>query len=235
MKEKLIIADDNLEFSTSLFNYLKANNNFIDVIGIAENGQKAIDLIEQLNPDIILLDLKMPQKNGIELLQYLNAKNIIVIIISGEINMINQINIFDFKVVQQIYLKPFDFSALNIDLINIYQENLVREKRKNIEDELSCFNFNKNSKGYKYLIDCLDFCSTDPKLLINMENELFLKVSKKNNIKNNKEIKWSVQKTLISMERYTETGTILRYFPYSSKPTLKTFISRMSEIITKKY
>ena len=91
MKEKLIIADDNLEFSTSLFNYLKANNNFIDVIGIAENGQKAIDLIEQLNPDIILLDLKMPQKNGIELLQYHNAKNIIVIIISGEINMINQI------------------------------------------------------------------------------------------------------------------------------------------------
>lgn len=32
MKEKLIIADDNLEFSTSLFNYLKANNNFIDVV-----------------------------------------------------------------------------------------------------------------------------------------------------------------------------------------------------------
>ena len=204
-------------------------------MAIAGDGEKTLNLVEQLDPDILLLDLKMPKKNGIELLQSLNKRDVIVILISGEISMINEINIFDFKVIKKIYIKPFNFKALNIELINIYEENAVQEIKKSIEYELSCFNFNKNSKGYKYLIDCVDFCFYEPQLLNNMENKLFFKVSQKNNIKNNKEIKWSIQKTLTSMERYTDTATILKYFPYTKNPTLKTFISEISEIIIKKY
>ena len=149
--------------------------------------------------------------------------------------MINQINIFDFKVIKQIYIKPFNFKELNMDLTVVYEENAVQEIKKDIENELSCFNFNKNSKGYKYLIDCLNLCFYEPNLLNNMENKLFCRVSQENNIKNNKEIKWSIQKALTSMERYTNTTAILRYFPYTKNPTLKTFISEISQIIIKKY
>lgn len=46
MNNKLIIADDELAFSSNLFNYLKANNNVIDIVGIALDGKQTLNLIE---------------------------------------------------------------------------------------------------------------------------------------------------------------------------------------------
>ncbi len=38
----------------------------VEVVGIAENGQEAVDLAAELQPDIILMDLKMPVMDGLE-------------------------------------------------------------------------------------------------------------------------------------------------------------------------
>lgn len=47
MNNKLIIADDELAFSSNLFNYLKANNNVIDIVGIALDGKQTLNLIDR--------------------------------------------------------------------------------------------------------------------------------------------------------------------------------------------
>ena len=38
----------------------------IDIIGLAEDGAKALDLVAREQPDLVLMDLKMPIKNGVE-------------------------------------------------------------------------------------------------------------------------------------------------------------------------
>jgi DNA-binding NarL/FixJ family response regulator len=38
----------------------------VDVVGIAEDGQQAVDLATELRPDVILMDLKMPVLDGFE-------------------------------------------------------------------------------------------------------------------------------------------------------------------------
>jgi len=43
----------------------------IDVVGEAENGRQALDLIEEIQPDVVLLDLKMPGMDGLNALQTL--------------------------------------------------------------------------------------------------------------------------------------------------------------------
>lgn len=40
---------------------------------IAENGQKGLDLLESYDPDIVLLDLMMPEKDGFQVLQEMRA------------------------------------------------------------------------------------------------------------------------------------------------------------------
>lgn len=40
---------------------------------IAENGQKGLDLLESFDPDIVLLDLMMPEKDGFEVLQEMRS------------------------------------------------------------------------------------------------------------------------------------------------------------------
>lgn len=62
---KVIIADDHTIFRSGL-NMLLSSEPDINVIGEAEDGQSAIQLAKELNPDVILMDIGMPELNGIE-------------------------------------------------------------------------------------------------------------------------------------------------------------------------
>ncbi len=53
---------------------LLASDSSIDVVGTAENGQVALDRIEELNPDLVLLDIEMPTMDGIAFLRELRRR-----------------------------------------------------------------------------------------------------------------------------------------------------------------
>ena len=73
MKEKItvLIADDNQEFSMTLATYLKNQEDMV-VVGRAKDGNEALDMIPNLMPDIVLLDVIMPNLDGIGVLEKLN-------------------------------------------------------------------------------------------------------------------------------------------------------------------
>jgi two-component system, NarL family, response regulator LiaR len=62
---KLIIADDDTLISDSLKILIEMNND-IKVIGTAKDGEEVIKLCEKEAPDVILLDVRMPNMNGVE-------------------------------------------------------------------------------------------------------------------------------------------------------------------------
>jgi DNA-binding NarL/FixJ family response regulator len=62
---KLLLADDQPLFRQSLAALLDLEDD-LTIVGQANNGQDAIDQASQLQPDIILMDLRMPICNGIE-------------------------------------------------------------------------------------------------------------------------------------------------------------------------
>jgi DNA-binding NarL/FixJ family response regulator len=62
---RLLIADDQRLFSESLMTVLSEDER-VDVIGIADNGQEAVELALELEPDVILMDLRMPVMDGLE-------------------------------------------------------------------------------------------------------------------------------------------------------------------------
>lgn len=70
---KILIVDDHMVVREGLKMILETDHRF-EIAGEAENGQAALRLIEQLSPDIVLLDLNMPVMSGEETLQALNAK-----------------------------------------------------------------------------------------------------------------------------------------------------------------
>ncbi len=74
MKIKIIIADDHQLFREGLVNLL-TDTNSIEIIGQAENGKDAIELVERLSPDIVIMDIGMPIINGIEATALLRQKN----------------------------------------------------------------------------------------------------------------------------------------------------------------
>ena len=61
---RILIADDHALFRDSLRSLLESHD--IEVVGEAKNGQEAIDLSWDCKPDVILMDLMMPEMDGLE-------------------------------------------------------------------------------------------------------------------------------------------------------------------------
>jgi DNA-binding NarL/FixJ family response regulator len=62
---KVLIVDDNSKFKKSVKNLL-SNEQDIEVIGEAREGKEAILKAKELKPDIVLMDVRMPEMGGIE-------------------------------------------------------------------------------------------------------------------------------------------------------------------------
>ena len=72
-KIRILIADDHPIFRDGLRKLLSLEEDF-QVIGEAEDGKEAVDMVQKLSPDILLLDLKMPNLSGIGALEALGDK-----------------------------------------------------------------------------------------------------------------------------------------------------------------
>jgi DNA-binding NarL/FixJ family response regulator len=62
---KVIICDDQAIVRDGLELLLKLEKD-IDVVGLAQDGAEAVDLVAKTSPDLVLMDLKMPGMNGVE-------------------------------------------------------------------------------------------------------------------------------------------------------------------------
>jgi DNA-binding NarL/FixJ family response regulator len=70
---RVLVVDDHALFRRGIVTVL-ANQDNINVVGEAVNGLEAIARAEELAPDVILMDLNMPQCSGLEATQGLQAK-----------------------------------------------------------------------------------------------------------------------------------------------------------------
>ncbi|MDD4230813.1 MAG: response regulator transcription factor [Dehalococcoidales bacterium] len=62
---KVLIADDNFVARRGLRSYFREQEDIV-VVGEASNGSEAVEFVRNKNVDIVLMDLRMPNKNGIE-------------------------------------------------------------------------------------------------------------------------------------------------------------------------
>ena len=66
---KIVIADDHHLFVAGLQTILKGTETFIsDVVGIAHDGTALVALLKRTKPDLLILDLNMPERDGLDVL-----------------------------------------------------------------------------------------------------------------------------------------------------------------------
>lgn len=73
-KVKLMIADDHSMIREGLKQLLELGEEF-EVIAEANDGEECLQITDNLKPDVLLLDINMPKKNGLEVLQELKNRN----------------------------------------------------------------------------------------------------------------------------------------------------------------
>jgi DNA-binding NarL/FixJ family response regulator len=82
MSIRMVIADDHQVIRTGLATLLAGTD--IEIIGEAANGKEAIKQAEKLQPDVLLLDVRMPDGDGLQTLEKLRAKvpNVKIVMLS---------------------------------------------------------------------------------------------------------------------------------------------------------
>ena len=85
---KVILVDDEVEVIDVMKKKIRWNDLGFDVVGSATNGVKALELVEKLQPDVVLTDIKMPYMDGLELARKLNQDypNIYIMLCTGFMN-----------------------------------------------------------------------------------------------------------------------------------------------------
>jgi DNA-binding NarL/FixJ family response regulator len=72
-KIRILIVDDSLSFRMGMRALLEIQPDMQEV-GMAPSGHKAIELVEELQPDLVLLDAQMPDLTGIEVTQKIKSR-----------------------------------------------------------------------------------------------------------------------------------------------------------------
>ena len=65
MELRIVLVDDNPEYRFLLRQFIERGTTFT-VVGEAENGEEAIQLVDRLHPHVVVMDVMMPVMDGVE-------------------------------------------------------------------------------------------------------------------------------------------------------------------------
>ncbi len=119
--ESILIVDDDLNLCLAL------KDELIEVgydVNFVNDGDQALNYLESSTPDLILLDLKMPNKDGFEVLKELNQKNIKikVIVLTAYADVKSAIDSAKMGA-NDFIAKPYDFDELLITIRKVLQRD----------------------------------------------------------------------------------------------------------------
>ena len=229
----ILIADDNVQYAICLMNYINEKSENIRVCGIAEDGKKALEFLnEKDNIDIILLDYEMPYYDGNEVLKQVKDKNKYkdsCIVVTGESNIP-----FDTKIQGLVYkIVPkglgMDEIIQNIEKIVSVKNNTIitKQRRNKIISELLYLGYDISHKGTRYLVDAIEitFESMD-KDMSNLQKQIYPIIANKydETVHN---VKCSITRETKHMYLSCNMYKMQKYFMYAedAKPKVKTVIN----------
>ncbi len=139
---KVLLVDDEEEVIDVIERKIHWDMLGFDVVGSANNGVKALELVEKLQPDVVITDIKMPYMDGLELSRRLNEdyQNIHIIIFTGfdEFEYAKEAVHLE---IEEYMLKPINALELS-DCLKRLKSTLDREREEklNVEKLANYFN-----------------------------------------------------------------------------------------------
>jgi two-component system response regulator (stage 0 sporulation protein A) len=248
-KIKVCIVDDNRELVNLLEEYI-SNQDDMEVIGVAYNGQDCLYMLDEKDPDVLVLDIIMPHIDGLAVLEKLRSQkekqpNVIMLTAFGQEDVTKKA--VDLGAAYFI-LKPFDMENLVNHIRQIHGKTApvvkkqptyqVREnKPKNLDASITSIiheiGVPAHIKGYLYLREAISMVYNDIELLGSITKVLYPDIAKKYNttasrveraIRHAIEVAWSRGniESISSLFGYTVSMS-------KAKPTNSEFIAMVAD------
>ena len=117
--KKVLVVDDEQQLALAIKIRLQSKGY---VVSTATDGQQALGLVEQENPDLIILDVLMPVLDGYSCLREINRRfgrsKIPIIILTARDRMKD---LFELEGIEDYIIKPFDHEALLLRIDRVFK------------------------------------------------------------------------------------------------------------------
>ncbi len=121
---KVVIADDEALSRNGLRQYVPWESIGLELVGCAQNGREALDMIKEHDAQLVITDIKMPQMDGLELIQTLYEQKIktVAIIISAYDEFEYVQKAIRYELVMDYILKPLVIQDLCEKIAGAYEK-----------------------------------------------------------------------------------------------------------------
>lgn len=125
---RILLVDDEEEVRRGIIRKMEWEKLGFEVAGDAENGEEALEKVEQLQPDVVITDIRMPYMDGLTLTRRIREKypSIRVLIFSGY---------DDFEYAQQaikLHVTEYILKPVNVEELS----EILTRVRENLEEEI---------------------------------------------------------------------------------------------------
>ncbi|MBD8036179.1 diguanylate cyclase [Solibacillus sp. A46] len=169
-KNFILVIDDDMVFVSFIKNILESKG-FIVIV--AHNGQRGLELIYELNPALVFLDIKLPDINGFSILENINkvsSNHMFVTIMSVDDSKENRIKAYDLGAMDFIK-KPLDGNilaayvrnrlsfkqALELSIVTDELTQVFNRKYMNYQLSMLTEQYEKDRKAFSVAIADIDF------------------------------------------------------------------------------
>lgn len=198
---KVMITDNSSDCARKIRDTLSRNKS-IRVVGLASDGKSAIDIISKENPDLLILDMLLPNYDGFEVLEKVRDNlscNKAKVIITSALNIDFIMKKCEEADVDYFFLKPLKLDLLERRVLEILEESdsysvcntyadsenmnikerSSKRKKTQIVNVLSKLNFKTTLLGYEYIKEALILTLKDRSYIYNMTTKLYPLIAEK--------------------------------------------------------
>lgn len=196
---KVLVVDDNAQMRNLIKDCLEMTDN-IHVVGMASNGKEALDMVKRFQPDIMMLDLIMPDLDGMGVLERLGTlgvkrPRVMVLSAMGHENVVQDA----MRLGAEYYMvKPSEVEAIckrvremSVDRSKIDKVKLpnapapVHAAAQSLDEEITSIfltiGIPAHIKGYHFLREAVKMVINDNDLINSITKELYPGVAKRFN------------------------------------------------------
>ena len=253
---KVVIADDNKKMVDVIKEVINDEPE-LEVVGVATNGEETIDVIKKTSPDVVLLDIIMPQLDGISVMQKVRedgecSKPAFIVISAVGMEDVTE-DAFS-KGAAYYIMKPFDNEVLvnRIRYIRNQHDKVsvktvprepVSITDRNLETDITNIihdiGIPAHIKGYQYLRDSITLSVKDAEIINSVTKVLYPTIARKYETTPSR-VERAIRHAIEVAWNRGNTDTLNDLFGYTincgkGKPTNSEFIALISDKIRLQY
>jgi len=246
----VVLVDDNVEFTAVVEEFLSRQPDMA-VIGRAYNGKAAIELIEEVHPDVVVLDMVMPHLDGLGVIEYIQAAGLRrrprIMVVSAIGLETTAAGIL--AAGADYYLaKPFDLSVLaeRIRRLAAIPPDIRPSERPSVPARTPSLEFEAsralreigipaNLKGYVYLRDAIILALTEGDMPASITHVVYPAIASRHNTTASR-VERSMRHAIETAWTRSDINTLDDVFGHTvdaekGRPTNSAFIARIADKI----